>query len=65
MKTKMMAVMALAVVSLYACDKGPFERAGEQVDDTVKDVRAGHKTTEHKLDNAANDAQDAIDDLKK
>jgi predicted small lipoprotein YifL len=67
---KVLAALLLLVPALYACEKqGPLERAGEEVDEAVKDARAGHETTGHKLDDAADDirkgANKAGDELRK
>lgn len=53
--------LVLITISMFliACEKqGPLERAGEELDEAVEDVRAGGETTANKID-------DAIDDLQK
>jgi hypothetical protein len=57
---------ALLLLPLCACEKqGPFERAGEEVDEAVQDVRHGGETTGHKVDDAIDDARDGVEDAKK
>jgi hypothetical protein len=44
---------------LLACEKqGPMERAGEEFDEAVEDIKAGGETTANKID-------DAIDEVRK
>ena len=44
---------------LLACENdGPLERAGEEIDEAVEDIKAGGETT-------ANQVDDAIDDVRK
>ena len=64
------ALCALALL-FSACEKkGPMERAGEKVDESVRTLKnGGEKTTGDKVKDAAEDARDgaekAADDLKK
>ena len=51
------------VFLLLACDKqGPLERAGEEVDETVEDIRAGGETTGHKIDDAMDEVREKVED---
>lgn len=44
---------------LVACEEqGPVERAGEEVDEAVQDIKAGGETTGNKID-------DAVDEVRK
>jgi hypothetical protein len=56
----------LAMTAMGCKDKGPFERAGEEVDKTVHTVKNGGKeTTADKLDDAADDVRDSVKDAEK
>jgi hypothetical protein len=53
----------LIVLPLLACETdGPIERAGEEVDEAVEDVRAGGETTGNKIDDAIDEAKEDIED---
>jgi len=53
----------MALPLLAACEhKGPAERAGEKVDSALKNLKPGGKTTGDKLDDAANDVRNGVDD---
>ncbi len=60
-----------AVVCVGACaKKGPMERAGAKLDETVRTIKnGGEKTPSDKIKDAAQDVQDdvqkAVDDTKK
>jgi len=64
---------ALCTVALLftACEKkGPMERTGEKVDETVRTLKnGGEKTTSDKVNDAADDvrkgAEKAADEIKK
>jgi hypothetical protein len=57
----------ILLLPLMACHKeGPFERAGEKADKTVRTVKNGGKeTTADKLDDAADDIKKAAKDATK
>ena len=56
----------LIVLPLWACEKqGPFERAGEEVDEAVEDARNGGPTLQNRVDDAADDVRDGIKDAHK
>ena len=66
-------VTALCVVAMLfsACEKkGPMERTGEKMDETVRTIKnGGEKTTDDKVKDAAADvregAEKAADEVKK
>lgn len=59
---KMLAVMLL-VLPLYACEtQGPFERAGEDVDESVEDVR---DVVEDVVEDVREGVEDARDDVER
>jgi len=70
-KTTVAALIATLTLGLAAChEKGPGEKVGEQVDETVRTIKnGGEKTTGDKVSDAVDDAKegakDAADDLKK
>ena len=48
---------------LVACEKqGPLERAGEEIDEAVEDIKAGGETTGNKIDDAIDEARKDIED---
>jgi predicted small lipoprotein YifL len=54
------------LLMLAGCEKqGPLERAGEEIDEAVEDVRAGGETTANKVDDAVDEVVDAADDVRK
>jgi hypothetical protein len=61
-----MALAATAVVGVAACEKqGPVERAGEEVDEAVDTIKnGGHESTANKVDDAVDEARDAVEDKK-
>ena len=57
------------VFLLGACEKqGAMERAGEEIDEAVQDIKAGGETTGNKIDDALDTARknvgDAVDDVE-
>ncbi len=65
MKWLMLISMAFL---LLACEKqGPMERAGEEVDEALEDIKAGGETTANKVDDAIDEArkdvEDAVDEV--
>lgn len=53
---------------LLACEKqGPLERAGEEIDEAVEDIKAGGETTGNKIDDAIDktrkDIEDAVEEV--
>ena len=54
---KMLAAMLL-VLPLYACEtQGPFERAGEDVDESVEEVRDVVEDVREDVEDARDDAE--------
>jgi len=54
------------LLMLAGCEKaGPLERAGDEIDEAVQDVRAGGETTANKIDDAVDEVVDAADDVRK
>lgn len=50
---------------LVGCDRqGPLERAGEQVDEAVEDVRAGAEAAGDKIDDVVDDVVDAAEEAE-
>lgn len=48
---------------LLACEKqGPVEKAGEEVDEAVQDIKAGGETTGNKIDDAIDETRKDIED---
>ena len=53
----------LIVLPVLACDNdGPVERAAEELDEAVEDVRAGGETTGNKIDDAIDEAREDFED---
>jgi hypothetical protein len=49
---------------LVACEKqGPLERAGEEIDEAVEDIKAGGETTGNKIDDAIDEARKDLEDV--
>ena len=61
------SLVPIAVLLMLAgCEKeGPLERAAEEIDEAVEDVRAGGETTGNKIDDAVDEVRDAADDVRK
>jgi hypothetical protein len=61
---KKCALLAMTLL-LLACDKqGPLERAGEQIDAAVENVKAGGETASNKIDDAIDEAREEIKDAQ-
>jgi hypothetical protein len=60
------ALAALAVIGVTGCEKqGPVERAGEEVDEAVDTIKhGGEESTANKVDDALDEARDAVEDKK-
>jgi hypothetical protein len=60
------ALAATAALGLAACEKqGPVERAGEEVDEAVDTIKnGGEESTANKLDDAVDEAREAVEDKK-
>ena len=61
------ALAATAALGLAACEKqGPVERAGEEVDEAVDTIKnGGEESTANKVDDALDEAREAVDEDKK
>jgi hypothetical protein len=61
------ALAATAAIGLAACEKeGPIERAGEEVDEAVDTIKnGGEESTANKVDDALDEAREAVDEDKK
>lgn len=59
---KLLMIIPLAFL-LLACEKqGPLERAGEEIDEAVEDIKAGGETTGNKIDDAMDEARKDVED---
>jgi hypothetical protein len=55
--------LLLMALPLLACEKdGPTERAAEELDEAVEDIRAGGETTGNKIDDAIDAVAEDIED---
>ena len=58
-------LMVVASFALVACeDEGPLERAGEEVDEGIEDIRAGGETIGNKIDDAADEVRNKAEEAK-
>ncbi len=70
-ETALAALVCTIALGCAACDnRGPAEKAGAKVDETVRTLKnGGEKTPEDKVrdavDDARSDAKDAANDVKK
>jgi hypothetical protein len=63
---KKMVFGMLVLLPLWACERqGPLERAGEEVDEAVEDVRNGGETTGNRVDDAVDDVRDGVNDARR
>jgi hypothetical protein len=59
---KLLMLIPIAFL-LLACEKqGPLERAGEEIDEAVEDVKAGGETTGNKIDDAIDEAREDVEE---
>jgi hypothetical protein len=67
MKVNMKIIYGMIILlPLCACDEqGPLERAGEEVDEAVDDVRNGRETPENRVDDAVDDVREGVDDARR
>jgi hypothetical protein len=56
------APLALLLVLVGCEGQGPLERAGEEVDEAVEDVRNGGETLGNQVDDAVDEVRDGIND---
>jgi hypothetical protein len=52
-------ILLATTLLLVACDKGPFERAGEKVDNAGHELKKGGESVGDKIGDAADDTRDA------
>jgi hypothetical protein len=65
LKVVLAALAATAALGLAACEKqGPVERAGEEVDEAVDTIKNGEESTASKVDDAVDEAREAVEDPK-
>lgn len=56
-------VALVLLLPLWGCEReGPLERAGEEIDEAVEDVRSGGETTGNAIDDAIDEVRDGIED---
>jgi hypothetical protein len=46
---------SLMALGLAACDEGPAEKMGEELDEAAETIRDGEESIENKLDDAADE----------
>jgi hypothetical protein len=60
---KLLAVLLMTLPLYAACERqGPLERAGEEIDEAVEDVKNGGETLGNKVDDAIDDVSDSVRD---
>jgi hypothetical protein len=60
---KFFAILLMTLPLYVACERqGPLQRAGEEVDEAVEDVRNGSETLGNKVDDAIDDLRDGVND---
>lgn len=60
---KLLAVLLMTLPLYAACERqGPLERAGEEIDEAVEDVKNGGETLGNKVDDAIDDVNDSVRD---
>jgi hypothetical protein len=60
---KLIAVLLMTLPLYVACEKqGPLERAAEEVDEAIEDVKNGGETVGNKVDDSIDDARDGVED---
>jgi len=59
------AIAGLALLCV-GCEKGPAEKAGHKVDETVDTIKhGGHESVENKVEDKVDDARDKVKDATK
>lgn len=69
MNKTMTLLISAAAFSLAACqEQGPAEKAGEEIDEAIEDVRGGSEDMQNKVDDAVDElrdnAEDAMDEVE-
>jgi hypothetical protein len=60
---KLLAVLLMTLPLYVACEReGPLERAAEEVDEAIEDVKNGGETLGNKVDDAVDDVREGVDD---
>jgi hypothetical protein len=60
---KLLAALLMTLPLYVACEKqGPLERAGEEVDEAIENVKNGGETLGNKIDDAIDDVRDGVED---
>jgi len=60
---KLLAVLLMTLPLYVACEReGPLERAAEEVDEAVEDVRNGGETIGNRVDDAVDDVREGVND---
>jgi hypothetical protein len=60
---KLLPLLLLTLPLYVACEqKGPLERAAEEVDEAVEDIKNGGETVGNKVDDAIDDVREGVSD---
>jgi hypothetical protein len=60
---KLLAVLLMTLPLYVACEReGPLERAAEEVDEAIEDVKNGGETLGNKVDDAVDDVREGVND---
>jgi hypothetical protein len=60
---KLFAILLMTLPLYVACEKqGPLQRAGEEVDEAIEDVRNNGETLGNKVDDAIDEVRDGVND---
>jgi uncharacterized protein YjbJ (UPF0337 family) len=66
MRESMLATIAGLALLCVGCEKGPAEKAGHKVDETVDTIKhGGHESVENKVEDKVDDARDKVKDATK
>jgi hypothetical protein len=66
MRESMLAAIAGLALLCVGCEKGPAEKAGHKVDETVDTIKhGGHESVENKVEDKVDDARDKVKDATK
>ena len=58
---KLLGIMLLTLPLYVACERqGPLERAGEEVDEAIEDVKNNGETLGNEVDDAIDDVRDGV-----
>jgi hypothetical protein len=60
---KLLPLLLMTLPLYVACEQqGPIERAAEEVDEAVEDIKNGGETVGNKVDDAIDDVRDGVSD---